>query len=213
MSFCGEMAKPANQRKFARRVGVSQPDISKLVTRGVLTRGATEKVWLLEYTANLREVAAQHKSEEGIDRVREAALLDRRKREELEIKLAQLRRELWPTSAIAVVLHQHNTNEKNRWLSLPATFKAICPHISPRDIDRLDGLVRENLTDQAHDQLPPDIRQLVQRYFDELHAAAEVNGEPVGGSVSPAQPGKQRSARPLAHGAHPLPAKNHGRSQ
>jgi phage terminase Nu1 subunit (DNA packaging protein) len=207
------MAKAATQRKFAREVGISQPDVSKLLAKGWLTRGGTLKQWKLEYCQHLREVAAQHKSEEGIDRVKEAALLDRRKREELEIKIAQLKKELWPTSAIAAALHQHNTNQKNRWLSLPSAFKSICPHIAPRDIDRLDILVRENLTDAAHDQLSPDIRLMVQRYFDELHAAAEADSEPVGGSLSPAKPRKQRRRRSVANGKDAIPPENHGRGK
>jgi phage terminase Nu1 subunit (DNA packaging protein) len=159
------------------------------------------------------KIAAQHKSEDGLDPVKEGALLKRAQREEIEFRLAQLRRELWPTNAISAVLHQHNTNAKNRWLSLPTTYKSICPHISPRDIDLLDTLVRENLTEQAHDQLPADIRLMVQRFFEELHAGAEADGQPMGGSVSQAEPGKQRGSGPVENGEDTILAKDNGRGQ
>lgn len=206
-------AKASTQEQFAKLVNISQPEVSKLIRRGTLTRGATIGQWLNEYIGNLRAKAAQHKSEDGIDAVREGALLKRAQREEIEIKLAQLRHDLWPVAAIAKVLDQHNTNAKNRWLSLPQTFKSICPHIAARDIDRLDNLIRENLTEHVNDQLPTGIHRMVQQYFEELHATAEADGEPVGGPVPSAKPRKQRRARPVAHRTDPVHAKDHGRGQ
>jgi len=208
------MAKPATQAKFAKEVGVSQQEISAHLAKGHLTRGASIKQWRLEYAKHFREISAQHKSEDGkVDAVKEGGLLKRAQREEIEIKLAQLRRELWPVNAIASVLDQHNTNAKNRWLSLPTTFKSICPHISPRDVDRLDSLVRENLTEQVNDQLSPDIRRMVQEYWEELHAASQADGQPVGGPVSPTEPGEQRGAGPVADGPDAVPPKNNGRGK
>lgn len=205
--------KSNTQEQFAKLVNISQPEVSKLIRKGTLTRGATIGQWLNEYIGNLRALASQHKSDDGIDAIREGALLKRAQREEIEIKLAQLRNELWPVAAIARVLHQHNTNAKNRWLSLPQTYKSICPHIAPRDIDRLDSLVRENLSESVNDQLPAGIVGLVQQYFAELHAAAEADGQPVGGPAPPVKPRKQRRPRPVAHQPHAVFAKGHGRSQ
>jgi len=207
-------ARKNTQEQFAKLVGISQPEVSKLQHKGVLTRGAPIGQQLQEYLTHLRAVAAQWRSEDSeIDIVKERALLDRRKRELIEIELAQLRQDLWPTKAIGAVLHQEHTNAKNRWLFLPNSFKSFCPHIAARDIDVLDRLVRENLTQQTNDQLPPDIRHMVQRYFDELHAAAEADGEPVVGPLPAAEPRKQRGARAVANGAHAVPKKNHGRGK
>jgi len=203
--------KSNTQEQFAKLVKISQPEVSKLIRKGTLTRGAPIGQWFNEYIDNLRAQAAQHKSEDGIDAVREGALLKRAQREEIEIRLAQLRNELWPVAAIARVLHQHNTNAKNRWLSLPQIYKSICPHIASRDIDRLDNLVRENLSESINDQLPPGIVELVQQYFAELHAAAQIDGQPMGRPPSTAEPRKQRRPRSMAHRPHPLSEKNNGR--
>lgn len=184
-----------------------------MLADGTLPRGGTKQDWDAAYAAHLREIAAQWKSEDGIDIVREGALLKRAQREEIEIKLAQLRHELWPIAAFARVLHQHNTNAKNRWLALPTSFKASHPEITARAIDDLDTLVRENLTEAAHDQLPPDILRMVQHYFEELHSAAEADGQPVGGPVPPPKPRKQRRARAVADLPDTVPAKNNGRSK
>lgn len=205
--------KPATQQQFAKLVNISQPEVSKLLRKGTLTRGATIGQWLNEYLTNLRALASQHKSEDGIDAVREGALLKRAQREEIEIKLAQLRQDLWPVAAIAQVLHQHNTNAKNRWLALPQTYKSICPHIAARDIDRLDSLVRENLSEHVNDQLPPGIHRMVQQYFEELHAAAQADSEPVGRPLPAVEPRKQRRPRPVAHKPHAVPAQDHGRGK
>lgn len=206
--------RPATQEAFAKKVGITQPDVSKLLAKGVLTRGATVDQWVLEYCRNLRFQAAQHKAEDGsVDRVKEAALLDRRKREELEMKLAERRKELWPVNAIAAALHQHNTNAKNRWLALPNNYKSLRPHLNPVDIDVLDRLCRENLIEQAHDQLPPDILRMVQRYWEELHATAQADGESVGGPTPVFEPGIERDAGKMENGSDAVSPKNNGRSE
>ncbi|MFA0812678.1 hypothetical protein [Microbulbifer epialgicus] len=48
----------ATQSGFARLVGASQPAIAKHVQAGVLTQGASFKVWLQEYCERLRTEAA-----------------------------------------------------------------------------------------------------------------------------------------------------------
>lgn len=203
-------SKLPTQDQFAKLVNISQPEVSKLLRKGTLTRGATIGQWLNEYIGNLRALASHHKSDDGLDVVREGALLKRAQREEIEIKLAQLRHDLWPVAAIAKVLGQHNTNAKNRWLAMPSTFKSVCPHIAARDIDRLDSLVRENLSETVNDQLPANIDRMVQRYFEELHAAAEADGQSMGGPVPAVKPRKQRGAGAMAHKPDALPAKDHG---
>ena len=60
-------------------VFISQPEVSQLIRKGVLTRGASLKQWYKEYLDNLRKVAQGWSSRDGLlDRIQEAALLDRR---------------------------------------------------------------------------------------------------------------------------------------
>lgn len=44
------------QERFASLVGITQPSVSDLMGRGVITMGETAGAWLLAYCAHLREV-------------------------------------------------------------------------------------------------------------------------------------------------------------
>ena len=51
------LSEPADQTRFARLVGVSQPSISSYISKGRLTRGATFGQWIAEDTEHLRTEA------------------------------------------------------------------------------------------------------------------------------------------------------------
>lgn len=51
------MKNKTTPEEFTRVVGISQAAVSKLLSKGILTRDATLKQWLSEYTANLRKIA------------------------------------------------------------------------------------------------------------------------------------------------------------
>lgn len=53
-----DLEKPIPQARLAALIGISQQGVSDLVNRGVLPRGGSAGVWLLAYTARLREQAA-----------------------------------------------------------------------------------------------------------------------------------------------------------
>ena len=50
--------KKTTQARFAQLVGVTQPVISGLLMRGVMTSGDSLGNWLLAYCGNLRDTAA-----------------------------------------------------------------------------------------------------------------------------------------------------------
>ena len=58
MSDVFDLEAPANQTRFARLVGASQPSISKHVEKGRLPRDGSYKVWLIAYSEHLRDEAA-----------------------------------------------------------------------------------------------------------------------------------------------------------
>lgn len=58
MSDVLDLEAPANQTRFARLVGASQPSISKHVEKGRLPREGTYKDWLIAYSEHLRDEAA-----------------------------------------------------------------------------------------------------------------------------------------------------------
>lgn len=50
-----ELDSPCTQQQFATLVGITQPAVSALCTRGVLLPGQTAQEWLHRYLTNLRE--------------------------------------------------------------------------------------------------------------------------------------------------------------
>lgn len=115
-------------------VGISQPAVSDLMSRGVIAAGGTAGEWLRMYCAHLREVAAGRASMDGggLDLVQERAALAREQREGQAIKNAIARREYAPIDLLTRVL------------------SAACAAV----VERLDGLsprLRKEVPD-----LPPD---------------------------------------------------------
>jgi citrate lyase gamma subunit len=58
MSDILDLEAPANQTRFARLVGASQPSISKHVEKGRLPREGSYKDWFIAYGEHLRDEAA-----------------------------------------------------------------------------------------------------------------------------------------------------------
>ena len=56
MNLRSALDKPCTQEEFAELVGITQPSVSKLVTRGILIPGQTAQMWLDRYLTHLREV-------------------------------------------------------------------------------------------------------------------------------------------------------------
>lgn len=50
-----DLDEPCTQQQFADLVGISQPAVSGLVTRGILLPGMSAQRWLDRYLTNLRE--------------------------------------------------------------------------------------------------------------------------------------------------------------
>lgn len=67
----------AEQSRFALLVGTSQPAISSHVKRGVLTRGATYRIWLAEYCEQLRKEASGRSGEKQ-EQLTEARIMESR---------------------------------------------------------------------------------------------------------------------------------------
>lgn len=193
------MATPrATQGEFARLIshgaaeghGLSQPAVHKLISKGVLSQGGTLADWLVQYARHMRDLAAGWKSEEGFDLVHERARLSRRQSEKLEIDIAAKRGELIPTRAVADAINFSNVTIRSRLLALPSRFKSLRPALSAKDVDVLDSLVREILTELSNARFPADIAEHTRQYFSDLHAAAEAKTQRVGGPPPNPQPGE-----------------------
>jgi terminase small subunit / prophage DNA-packing protein len=92
------------QAEFGEIVGVSQPTVSELLSRGVIVAGQPAGEWLKAYCLHLREQAAGRAAENGLDLAGERAQLARAQRERIEMQNAVTRRQLAPVTLMEDVL-------------------------------------------------------------------------------------------------------------
>jgi terminase small subunit / prophage DNA-packing protein len=92
------------QIEFGELVGISQPAVSDLLSRKVLSSGAPVGQWLLEYCGNLREVAAGRATNGELDLASERARLAKEQADKVAMQNAERRGELAPVSAMEMVL-------------------------------------------------------------------------------------------------------------
>jgi phage terminase Nu1 subunit (DNA packaging protein) len=98
------MTAPMTQSEFGALVGISQPAVSDLLAREVLTQGAPAAQWLIEYCGHLRLVASGRQASGSIDLATERALLAREQRIAKAMQNSVTRKELAPRSLLTHVL-------------------------------------------------------------------------------------------------------------
>jgi phage terminase Nu1 subunit (DNA packaging protein) len=96
------LSHPVTQEQFGDLVGVSQPVVSDLLTRGILLAGQPAATWLRAYTKHLREQAAGRGADGEL--ARERARLAREQADRVAMDNAVNRRELAPVSVLELVL-------------------------------------------------------------------------------------------------------------
>ena len=57
-----DLDQPCTQQAFAELVGITQPTVSGLLSRGILLPGQSAQEWLHRYLTNLREVIIERRS-------------------------------------------------------------------------------------------------------------------------------------------------------
>jgi len=95
-----DLSSHATQTEFGGLVGISQPAVSDLLKKHVLSDGATVGQWLREYCSNLREVAAGRMANGDLGLATERAALARAQRERIEMQNMEARGSLVPVAAI-----------------------------------------------------------------------------------------------------------------
>ena len=127
------------QADFGDLIGISQPSVSDLVSRGVLENGSTLRQWLLAYCARLREQAAGRMGSEvgGLDLAQERAALAREQRMGIEIKNAVLRGEYAPIQLLAEVLASASQAVAERFDHLPGMLKKSVPDMTDAARDQV----------------------------------------------------------------------------
>jgi phage terminase Nu1 subunit (DNA packaging protein) len=174
--------KQATREEFARIMEISPTAVTHLVSKGVLTRGAPVGQWLVEYGRHMAKVAAGWQSQNGeVDRMLEAALLDRSKREEIEMRIAEKRGVLIPDEVFIDGVSETFNAVKTRLLSIPNRLRARRPHLTIEDIAAFEDEIQATLTELSDDRFPRSIRERLAQERGRVSASAKTNGQPMGG--------------------------------
>lgn len=124
--------KPCTQTEFGSLVGMGQPAVSDLLSRGVIQPGQTARTWLEDYCSHLREMAAGRGMDGELAYQRaEAARVGR---ERNEIKLALERNIFAPVSLLEQVLATVGRKIVGVLEPLPGKLQKLCPTLTPDDL-------------------------------------------------------------------------------
>lgn len=99
-----DLGSQMKQSDFGRLVGISQPAVSGLISRGVLEEGASGSMWLLAYCRHLRETAAGRASSGDHDLATERARLAHHNANLASMEERKRSGELCETSAVVLTL-------------------------------------------------------------------------------------------------------------
>lgn len=124
-----DLAQPLSQEAFGQLVGISQPAVSDMMTRGVIQPGDSAGAWLLAYTAHLREQAAGRGADGEL--ATERARLAREQADAVAMRNAERRKELLPVGLLEAVLAQMARKVSVALESLPPKLKRACPELPP----------------------------------------------------------------------------------
>lgn len=127
-----DLQQPCTQAAFGELIGVSQPAVSEMVTREILTPGQTAHQWLLAYCAHMREQAAGRGADGELAFQRSE--LARVSRERAEIKLALERRQYAPVALIEQVLATVGRGIVGVLEPLHVNLHRQCPALTPEDL-------------------------------------------------------------------------------
>lgn len=134
-----DLSMKATQSEFGQMVGISQPAVSDLLARGVLTLDASAGVWLREYCSQLREVAAGRAAAGDLDLAAERAALARAQRERIEMQNAVTRRELAPVYLLEEVLAKAGARAARILDAIPGAVRRRLPELPSSAIDYIRG--------------------------------------------------------------------------
>jgi len=96
-----DLSSQVSQQAFGALVGISQPAVSDLISRGMLVNGGSAGEWLIAYCAHIREVAAGRATNGDLDLATERARLASEQADKVAMQNAIMRREYAPVSLLA----------------------------------------------------------------------------------------------------------------
>jgi len=129
-----DLARSMTQAEFGELVGISQPVVSGLVSRGVLSPGDAGGAWLLAYCEHIRLMAAGRGGEGSGELVRERARLAREQADKIAMQNAVARGELAPAHVLEQVLARTGARVGRLLETIPGELKRRHPSLTADDI-------------------------------------------------------------------------------
>lgn len=162
-----DLKQVIDQKGFGGIVGISQPAVSQMIAKGVLSPGGTGRQWIAEYCSHLREVAAGRGANKDIDLAEERAKLARAQREGQEIKNEVARATYAPIEALTDVLASASRAVVDHLDQIPAGIARVCPELpqSVRDLIMSElararnEMIRKTMSIVADSLDPDDIQE------------------------------------------------------
>lgn len=133
------------QKDFGLLVGISQPAVSELISRGVLVDGDTTGNWLLAYCDNLRMQAAGRGGDAAGALTAERARLARAQAEKIEMQNAVSRKELAPVALLEQVLATTGTKAKSILATIKGELRRRFPALNAADLQSVDQIIGKAL--------------------------------------------------------------------
>lgn len=133
------------QKDFGLLVGISQPAVSELISRGVLVDGDTTGNWLLAYCDNLRMQAAGRGGDAAGALTAERARLARAQAEKIEMQNAVSRKELAPVALLEQVLATTGTKAQRILATIKGELRRRFPALNAADLQAVDQIVGKAL--------------------------------------------------------------------
>lgn len=136
-----DLTQPCTQEEFGQLVGISQPAVSDLLTRGVLSREQSAQTWLHAYTRHLREQAAGRSAdgELAANRAKESAT----RNELLQVKLRKARREYAEVALLEQVLASLGAQIAGKLEALPARLKQLMPELQAERLKQVEAVITD----------------------------------------------------------------------
>lgn len=164
-----DLAQPMTQAEFGELIGISQPVVCDLVSRGVLAPGASAGAWLLAYCSHIRLMAAGRGGDGAESLVRERARLAREQADKIAMQNAVARGELAPANLLEQVLARVGARVGRLLETIPGELKRRHPSLTADDVaavastvakarNEVAGMSLASLTDddERDDDAAPD---------------------------------------------------------
>lgn len=144
-----DMNKAYAQKAFAGLVGVSEPAVSDMVSRGIIVPGQSMGEWLRRYCHHLREQAAGRAAKGDLDLATERAALAREQRIRIELENAVTRREQGPIDAMETGLADLMARVGKQLDTIPAKLRIASDKLTADDLDTVSAVIASVRNDIA----------------------------------------------------------------